>query len=103
MWLAPIGGTTPQLDRFGTAVIRTSGTRRSPAVPAAAVVENDLDGSARVVVVSADSTAMWTPVKLGASNDGWREVLGGALAPGALVVIEGQRGLPDSTRVKPEP
>ena len=103
VWLAPIGGTTPQLDRFGTAVIRTSGTRRSPAVPAAAVVENDLDGSARVVVVSADSTAMWTPVKLGASNDGWREVLGGALAPGALVVIEGQRGLPDSTRVKPGP
>ena len=103
VWLAPVGGTTPQLDRFGTAVIQTSGTRRSPAVPAAAVVENDLDGSARVVVVSADSTAMWTPVKLGASNDGWREVLGGALAPGALVVIEGQRGLPDSTRVKPEP
>jgi len=30
-------------------------------------------------------------------------VLGGALAPGALVVIEGQRGLPDSTRVKPGP
>ncbi|HXJ69607.1 MAG TPA: HlyD family efflux transporter periplasmic adaptor subunit, partial [Verrucomicrobiae bacterium] len=57
VWLAPVGGPTPMLDRFGTASMTTSGARRSPAVPEAAVVENDLDGSARVVVVAADSTA----------------------------------------------
>jgi len=67
------------------------------------VVENDLDGSARVVVVGADSTATWTPVRLGASAEGWRELVGGTLAPGALVVVEGQRGLPDRTHVKPQP
>jgi multidrug efflux pump subunit AcrA (membrane-fusion protein) len=72
-------------------------------VPVAAVVENDLDGSARVVVVAADSVATWVTVKLGASVDGWRELVGGSIAPGALVIVEGQRGLPDSTRVKPEP
>jgi len=103
VWLAPMGGATPLLDRFGTAAMKTSGARQSPAVPAAAVVENDLDGSARVVVVGADSTATWTPVRLGASAEGWRELVGGTLAPGALVVVEGQRGLPDRTRVKPQP
>jgi len=102
VWLKAEGGGTPLLDRFGTAAMQTSGTRRSPAVPAAAVVENDLDGSARVVVVAPDSTATWTTVTLGAAADGWREVMGSALAPGARVVIEGQRGLPDHTRVKPD-
>jgi len=103
VWLAPVGGRTPMLDRFGTAAMKTSGARQSPAVPEAAVVENDLDGSARVVVVGADSTATWTPVQLGASADGWRELVGGTLAPGALVVVEGQRGLPERTHVKPQP
>jgi multidrug resistance efflux pump len=103
VWLKPQGGATPLLDRFGTMAMKTSGTRQSPAVPAAAVVENDLDGSARVVVVTADSVATWTAVKLGASADGWRELVGGTLAPGALVVVEGQRGLPDRTHVKPQP
>jgi len=102
VWLRPVGGATPLLDRFGTMAMKTSGARESPAVPAAAVVENDLDGSARVVVVGADSTATWTPVKLGATVDGWRELVGGTLAPGVLVVVEGQRGLPDRTRVKPQ-
>jgi biotin carboxyl carrier protein len=103
VWLRAASGGTPMLDRFGTAAFRTSSARRSPAVPVAAVVENDLDGSARVVVVAADSVATWVQVKLGASMDGWRELVGGSIAPGALVVVEGQRGLPDSTRVKPEP
>ena len=96
-------GGTPLLDRSGTVSLKTSETRRSPAVPAAAVVENDLDGSARVVVVAADSTATWTPVKLGATAEGWRELLGGTLTPGAFVVVEGQRGLPDHARVNPQP
>jgi multidrug efflux pump subunit AcrA (membrane-fusion protein) len=102
VWLKPLAGGTPMLDRFGTAIMTTSGTRRSPAVPEAAVVENDLDGSTRLVVVAADSVAAWTSVKLGATADGWRELVGGTLAPGALVVVEGQRGLPDSTHVKPQ-
>jgi len=102
VWLAPVGGGTPMLDRFGTAVMSTSGTRRSPAVPAAAVVENDLDGSARVVLVSGDTVAVWTRVRLGAALEGWREIVGGGVAPGARVVVEGQRGLPDHARVKPD-
>jgi len=103
VWLSPsAGGAVPLLDRFGTARLRTSASRRSLAVPAAAVVENDLDGSARVVVVTADSLAVWTPVRLGAVTEGWRELVDGAVAPGARVVVEGQRGLPDGAHVMPD-
>ena len=103
VWLSAHGaGGTPLIDRFGTATFTSDRTRRSPAVPAAAVVESDLDGSTRVVVVKADSVATWTPVKLGASIAGWRELQGGTPVPGTPVVVEGQRGLPDGTHVKPD-
>ncbi|HEY6194237.1 MAG TPA: hypothetical protein VI504_04275, partial [Candidatus Eisenbacteria bacterium] len=104
IWLAPLAeGATPVLERFGTAELRTSAPRKSPAVPVEAVVENDLDGRARVAVVSGDSVAVWTPVTLGASAEGWRELTGAAPAPGTKVVVEGARGLPDHARVKPQP
>jgi biotin carboxyl carrier protein len=104
IWLAPpTPGPTPLLDRFGTAELRTSAPRSAPAVPVAAVVENDLDGSARVAVVGLDSIAVWTPVTLGATLDGWRELTGAAPGAGARVVVEGTRGLPDHARVKPQP
>jgi multidrug efflux pump subunit AcrA (membrane-fusion protein) len=103
VWLTAYGaGATPLIDRFGTATFMSGRTRRSPAVPAAAVVENDLDGSARVVVVMGDSVAAWTPVKLGASIAGWRELANGTPVPGTPVVVEGQRGLPDGAHVKPD-
>jgi len=103
VWLSAGGaGGTPLIDRFGTVMLKSERTRRSPAVPSAAVVENDLDGSARVAVVTGDSVATWTPVSLGATADGWRELVGGSLARGAFVVVEGQRGLPDGAHVKPD-
>jgi multidrug efflux pump subunit AcrA (membrane-fusion protein) len=104
IWLVPPApGETPLLERFGSAELRTSAPRSAPAVPVAAVVENDLDGSSRVAVVGADSTAVWTAVTPGATADGWRELRGTALKPGTRVVTEGQRGLPDHAHVKPQP
>lgn len=102
VWIAPdaVGARAPLLDRFGTAALRVGATRRAPAAPGAAVVESDLDGSARVAVVGADSVATWTRVTLGAEADGWRELKGAALAPGAWVVVEGARGLADHARVR---
>lgn len=104
IWLSPLtSGATPLLERFGTADLRTSAPRQSPAVPVAAVVENDLDGSARVAVVGPDSVVAWTRVTPGAALDGWRELTGDAPGPGTRVVVEGTRGLPDHARVKPQP
>ncbi len=104
IWLSPqTSGATPLLERFGTAELRTSAPRRSPAVPVAAVVENDLDGSARVAVVGPDSFVVWTRVTPGVTLDGWRELTGAAPVAGTRVVVEGTRGLPDHARVKPQP
>ena len=110
VWLTQTGGADrreapgsgPVLERFGTAELRTSGARRSLAVPVTAVVENDLDGRSRVAVVGADSAVVWTTVTLGAETGGWRELLQPTMSPGTRVVIEGQRGLPEHARVKPD-
>ncbi len=104
VWLAPVASTaTPLLERFGTAAISFGRPRTAPAVPLAAVVVNDLDGSARVVVVQGDSVGVWPPVTLGAVEGGWRELTGSAPAPGTRVVVEGSRGLADGAHVKPQP
>ena len=103
IWLAPLAPGTPLLERFGSAELRTSAARNSPAVPVSAVVENDLDGSSRVAVVAVDSTAVWTTVTPGVTVGGWRELRGAALKPGTRVVVEGQRGLPDHAHVKFQP
>ncbi|HEV2104690.1 MAG TPA: HlyD family efflux transporter periplasmic adaptor subunit [Candidatus Eisenbacteria bacterium] len=99
VWLQPAGGPPPAVDRFGTAAIQVGPGRTSLAVPAAAVVEDDLDGRTRVAVVGAGGEAVWTEVQLGAAAGPWRELRGGGLAAGARVVVEGQRGLPDHAKV----
>ena len=98
-------GRAPEgaLDRFGTAVIEIGTPRRARAVPDSALVEDDLTGEFRVVRVNAGGVAIWTTVRLGAAAAGWHELLEPALEPGTTVVISGQRGLPDSTRVTSRP
>jgi len=104
VWLAPSGpGATPGLDRFATATIELGPPRTATSVPVAAIVQDDLTGTARVAVVAADSTVRWTDVVLGAQAQGVRELKRPPLAPGTRVVVEGQRGLPDGTPVKAEP
>lgn len=104
VWLAPRGAAPPELiDRFGRASIETGERRRAIAVPDSAVVEDDLTGEQRVAVVEASGVAVWTAVRLGMGQDGWHELLAPALPSGTRVVVSGQRGLPDSTRVRVEP
>ncbi len=105
-WLAPRGvapgsaADPPETGRFGTARITTGSARRASAVPDSAIVEDDVTGQTRVAVIDPDRRAIWTPVTLGAGADKWHEVRSPSLPPGTLVVTEGQRGLPDSTRVE---
>ncbi|TMQ70140.1 MAG: HlyD family efflux transporter periplasmic adaptor subunit [Candidatus Eisenbacteria bacterium] len=102
VWLsARRGSPLPGLTGFGIATIAVGGPRSSAAVPDTAVVEDDLTGETRIAVVDAARRAIWTRVTLGARAGGWREVRSPPLPPGTRVIIEGQRGLPDSTRVKP--
>lgn len=105
VWLLPAAaGPTPTLEHFGTAELELGSARKALAVPAAAVAENDLDGTTRVAVVGADGEATWVTVKVGPSIDGWRELLdAGGLTAGAKLIIEGQHGLPDHTKVAVAP
>jgi hypothetical protein len=103
-WLAADAGgagtNRPRLDHFGAAVIRLGPTRMALAVPDSAIFEDDLTGQKRVAVVSGDRAA-WTPVTLGTGAAGWHEVVvAPGLAAGQRVIVEGQHGLPDSTRVR---
>jgi RND family efflux transporter MFP subunit len=104
VWLAPRAASpAPGLGRFGSASIVVGAERHSLGVPDSALVEDDLTGERRIAVVDRAGRVAWTPVVLGAAADGWHELLRTRLAPGTRVVIEGQHGLPDSTRVKPLP
>jgi multidrug efflux pump subunit AcrA (membrane-fusion protein) len=101
VWLAPEdSGPPPALDRFVTATIQVGAPHNALAVPDSAIVEDDLTGATQVAVIGADSTATWTTVTLGAHAGGWRELVRAALPAGARVVVVGQHGLPDRTRVK---
>jgi len=102
-WLAPNPGEAdPDLDRFGTAIILVGANRRSAAIPDSAVVEDDLTGTTRIAIIDVDRRARWVTVTLGAGAEGWRELRAPTLAPGIRVIIDGQHGLPDSTRVRSE-
>ncbi len=104
VWLSPrAAGPAPGLGRFASASIIVGAAHRSLGVPDSALVEDDLTGERRVAVVDREGRVSWTPVTLGAAADGWHELLRVDLAPGTRVVIEGQHGLPDRTRVKPLP
>jgi multidrug efflux pump subunit AcrA (membrane-fusion protein) len=102
VWLGPEGrGSRPEIDRFGTSVITTGPPRRAPAIPDSALVQDDLTGETRVALITPDSRASWVRVTLGLRADGWHELKTPDLAPGSMVITDGQNGLPDSTRVKP--
>jgi len=103
-WLAPqVKEPFGVLGRFGTATIQTGAEHRAVLVPDSALVEDDLTGEVRVARVVPGNIAVWTPVRLGAGEAGRHELLAPALPPGTAVLVRGQRGLPDSTRVQVQP
>ena len=91
------------LGRFGTASIEAGARHASVLVPDSALVEDDLTGEVRVARVLPGNVAVWTLVRLGPAQPGAHELLAPALPPGTLVLVSGQRGLPDSTRVSIQP
>ena len=100
-WLKPaaLRAPGPGLDRFGEARLLLGPAHRSLAVPDSAVVEDDVSGEKRVAVVSG-GRAVWRTIHVGIRAGGWSELKESSLAPGAVVVLEGQHGMTDSSRVK---
>jgi len=103
-WLAPtVREPFGVLGRFGTASIETGAEHRAVLVPDSALVEDDLTGQIRLARVVPGNVAVWTTVQLGPGEEGQHELLAPALPAGTPVIVRGQRGLPDSTRVQVEP
>jgi membrane fusion protein (multidrug efflux system) len=98
---------SPAIDRsvlktemYGTARIVTGLRRGVLLVPLSAVLRDDETNTASLVIVSPDSIARALRVTVGAAADNLVEVAGEGLREGQLVIIEGNYGLPDSTRVR---
>ena len=103
-WLAPVVRTPfGVLGRFGNATIETGAVHRAVLVPDSALVQDDLTGEVRLARVLPESIAVWTTVRLGQGEEGRHELLEPRLPPGTLVIVRGQRGLPDSTHVEVVP
>jgi multidrug efflux system membrane fusion protein len=88
------------LGLFGTARITVAEHRDVPVVPDAAVLRDDINGTTRVATVTDQGKAHWETVKVGAEEAGRTEIVQPALAPGTMVIVEGQVGLPEGAPVQ---
>jgi multidrug efflux pump subunit AcrA (membrane-fusion protein) len=70
-------------------------------VPQSAILVND-NGQAHVMIVGPGSLALLRPVVTGIRDNGLVQILSGIEA-GDQVIVSGSYGLPNKTRVKPEP
>jgi membrane fusion protein (multidrug efflux system) len=98
--LAPAERAIMKTDVFGTARIATGMRKGVLLVPRTALLRNEETNETSVVVVTRDSIAVTVPVVTGVIGDSLVEVASPALQAGQLVIVEGNYGLPDSTRVR---
>jgi multidrug efflux pump subunit AcrA (membrane-fusion protein) len=87
---------------FGKARILVAEHANAAVVPDAAVLRDDVSGTARVALVS-QNRAHWVKVKTGISASGTTEITEPALSAGQSVIISGLVGLPEGKLVAPEP
>jgi multidrug efflux pump subunit AcrA (membrane-fusion protein) len=88
---------------FATARITVAERRDAVTVPDAAVLRDDVTGSARLALVGADGKAHWIAVTPGLSQGGRTEIVAPPLADGTRVITAGQVGLPDGAPVAVAP
>jgi Cu(I)/Ag(I) efflux system membrane fusion protein len=90
------------LGLFGTATITVGVHEGATAVPAAAVIENDVTGSSRIALVAPDGKAHWVAVTPGWKQGGLVEIASPGLTAGQKVIVSGQVGLPEGAPVTVE-
>jgi RND family efflux transporter MFP subunit len=88
---------------FGTASIIVAHQHDVIVVPAAAVLRDDVTGISRVAVIDSTSRAHWVVVQTGTRQGDQLQITSPALRQGQQVIVQGQVGLPDSTRVQLQP
>jgi RND family efflux transporter MFP subunit len=93
-------GAPIQTGLFGTAEIIVGERFAVPIVPAAAVLRDDISGVSRVALVAPSGLAHWVNVTTGATQGGNVEIKYPALTPGQRVILSGQVGLPEGSKVR---
>ncbi|MEP6768504.1 MAG: efflux RND transporter periplasmic adaptor subunit [Acidobacteriota bacterium] len=89
------------LNLFGTARITVGERRAASIVPAAALLRDDVSGTARVAAV-VNGHLHWIDVRAGLTSKGSTEIAGEGIAPGLPVVVSGMVGLPEGKSVTVE-
>ncbi len=89
------------LNLFGTARITVGERRAASIVPAAAIIRDDVSGTARVAAV-VKGHVHWIDVREGLTSNGSTEIAGEGIAPGLSVVVSGMVGLPEGKSVTVE-
>jgi multidrug efflux pump subunit AcrA (membrane-fusion protein) len=87
---------------FGAARILISEHPNATVVPEAAVLRDDVSGTARVALVT-QNRAHWVVVQTGISDSGKTEIVAPPLAVGQTVIVSGLVGLPEGKLVSPQP
>lgn len=90
-------------DMAGDARIVFARRENALLAPKQAVLRSDEEGTYSIVTVGLDSVAHVVKVKPGAAQGERQEISGEGLVPGMKVVVQGQYGLADSTKVRPQP
>ncbi len=91
----------PSGGLYGTARIAVGEHRDVPVVPPAAVLRDDVSGTARVGTLDGRNRLHWVDVVTGLEDAVRVEIVSPALEAGTRVAVSGQVGLAEGTRVAP--
>jgi RND family efflux transporter MFP subunit len=93
-------GAPIQTGLFGTVEIIVGEKVAVAIVPAAAILRDDISGISRVALVTPAGLTHWVNVTAGAIQGGNVEIKYPALTPGQRVIVSGQVGLPEGSKVR---
>jgi len=92
--------TNIERSLFGDATILIGRKSNILLAPAVSVLHNDENNTTSIMVVRMDSLAHKIEIQVGTRQDSLTQILSKNLKAGDLVIVLGQYGLPDSTRVR---
>jgi RND family efflux transporter MFP subunit len=98
-----LAGNTIPIGLFGTAHITVGAANNVTIVPLAALLRDDVSGITRMAVVSSKDVAHWITVTTGLQRGDSVEITSPPLAAGERVILSGQVGLPEGSRVRVVP
>jgi membrane fusion protein (multidrug efflux system) len=94
------GRFPPALNLFGVVRITVSQRKDALVVPAAALLRNDITGVTRMATVSSAGMVHWVDVETGPTVGNQVQVISPEIKTGTQVIVSGQVGLPEATRVR---